>query len=125
MKKFGGTCLQGRCRKLIGTFSATDLRGCYLNTLKSWLGISALAFTEEVATSPLYTASENTENNIRRELVTCHAESPLSEVIEKAVTKHVHRVWVVDQEGLLMGVVSLTDVIRVIRQSLISLYGDM
>jgi len=27
--------------KLIGTFSATDLRGCYTNTLKSLLGISA------------------------------------------------------------------------------------
>ncbi|KAJ1393468.1 CBS domain [Sesbania bispinosa] len=110
--------LSGRCRKLIGTFSATDLRGCYLATLKSWLGISALAFTEEIATSPLFTASD-TENS-RRELVTCCADSPFSEVIDKAVTKHVHRVWVVDQEGLLMGVVSLTDVIRVMRQSLLS-----
>jgi CBS-domain-containing membrane protein len=115
--------LQGRCRKLIGTFSATDLRGCYINTLKSWLGISALAFTEQIATSPLYTASE-TQNDIssssRRELVTCYAESTLSEVIDKAVAKHVHRIWVVDQEGLLVGVVSLTDVIRVIRQSMLS-----
>lgn len=112
--------MQGRCRKLIGTFSATDLRGCYINTLKSWLGISALAFTEEVATSPLFTASHDTQND-KRELVTCYAESPLSEVIEKAVTKHVHRIWVVDQEDLLIGVVSLTDVIRIMRQSLLSL----
>lgn len=113
--------MQGRCRKLIGTFSATDLRGCYLATLKSWLGISALAFTEEVATSPLFTASDTEiSGTSRRELVTCHAESPLYEVIDKAVTKHVHRVWVVDQEGLLVGVVSLTDVIRVIRHSLLS-----
>ncbi|KAG4944968.1 hypothetical protein JHK87_040975 [Glycine soja] len=86
----------GRCRKLIGTFSATDLRGCHVATLKSWLGISALAFTEEVASSPLYTESDTQIN--RRELVTCFAESPLSEVIEKAVTRHVHRVWVVDHE---------------------------
>ncbi|WJX70054.1 SNF1-related protein kinase regulatory subunit gamma-like PV42a [Trifolium repens] len=115
--------INGRCRKLIGTFSATDLRGCYINTLKSWLGISALAFTEQIATSPLYTASE-TQNDIssssRRELVTCYAESTLSEVIDKAVAKHVHRIWVVDQGGLLVGVVSLTDVIRVIRQSMLS-----
>ncbi|KAK7402338.1 hypothetical protein VNO78_14533 [Psophocarpus tetragonolobus] len=108
--------INGRCRKLIGTFSVTDLKGCHLATLKSWLQTSALAFTEEAASSPL-----NTQNSgSRRELVTCFALSPLSEVIEKAVTRHVHRVWVVDQEGFLIGVVSLTDVIRVIRQSLLS-----
>ncbi|KAK7270661.1 hypothetical protein RJT34_25977 [Clitoria ternatea] len=117
--------INGRCRKLIGTFSATDLRGCHVATLKSWLGISALAFTEEVASSPLWNASDTENRGRRRELVTCSAESPLSEVIDKAVTKHVHRVWVVDQEGLLMGVVSLTDVIRVIRQCLLSDSDDM
>ncbi|XP_057450553.1 SNF1-related protein kinase regulatory subunit gamma-like PV42a [Lotus japonicus] len=118
--------INGRCRKLIGTFSATDLRGCYLATLKSWLGISALAFTEEIATSPLFTASDTQNTGTsKRELVTCHAESPLSEVIDKALTNHVHRVWVVDQEGLLMGVVSLTDVIRVMRQSMLSQLDDM
>nr|KYP56798.1 5'-AMP-activated protein kinase subunit gamma-3 [Cajanus cajan] len=115
----------GRCRKLIGTFSATDLRGCYLATLKSWLGISALAFTEEVASSPLYRESDMQNRGYRRELVTCYGESPLSEVIEKAVTKHVHRVWVVDQEGLLVGVVSLTDIIRVIRHYLLSDSDDL
>ncbi|OIW15822.1 hypothetical protein TanjilG_04357 [Lupinus angustifolius] len=117
--------INGRCRKLIGTFSATDLRGCYLATLKSWLGISALAFTEEVATSPLFTAfdTERSENSIR-ELVTCHVESPIHDVIDKVVTKHVHRVWVVDQQDFLVGVVSLSDVIRVIRHSLLSHSDD-
>ncbi|XP_054779970.1 SNF1-related protein kinase regulatory subunit gamma-like PV42a [Prosopis cineraria] len=108
--------IYGRTRKLIGTFSATDLRGCYVATLKSWLGISALAFTEEIGMSPLY--SPNTATSTRQ-LVTCYADSPLSEVIDKAVTKHVHRIWVVDQDGLLVGLVSLTDVIRVIRLSLV------
>ncbi|KAF1886340.1 hypothetical protein Lal_00045572 [Lupinus albus] len=112
--------INGRCRKLVGTFSASDLRGCYLATLKSWLGVNALAFTEEVATSPLFTTSDTESERCRRELVTCHAESPIYDVIEKAVTKHVHRVWVVDQEGLLVGVVSLTDIVRVIRHSLLS-----
>ncbi|CAL0324164.1 unnamed protein product [Lupinus luteus] len=117
--------INGRCRKLIGTFSATDLRGCYLATVKSWLGISALAFSEEVATSPLFTASDTERSeSSRRELVTCYAESPIHDVIDKLVTKHVHRVWVVDQEGLLVGVVSLTDVIRVIRHSLLSVSDD-
>lgn len=106
--------LQGRCRKLVGTFSATDLRGCYFETLKSWLGKSALAFTQEIVMGT--PADRGTP---RRELVTCLAESPLWEVIEKAVTKHVHRVWVVDQQGMLVGIVSLSDIIRVVRASLL------
>lgn len=52
--------------------------------------------------------------------MTCYAESPLHEVVEKAVTKHVRRVWVVDDAGLLVGLVSLTDIIRVIRASFVS-----
>ncbi|KAI4355754.1 hypothetical protein L6164_004497 [Bauhinia variegata] len=115
--------INAKGRKVIGTFSATDLRGCYLATLKSWLPVSALTFTEETSTSPLYTGStsiHDTTGASRRELVTCGAESPLYAVIDKAVTKHVHRVWVVDEQGLLLGLVSLTDVIRVIRHSLLS-----
>ncbi|KAJ7962847.1 SNF1-related protein kinase regulatory subunit gamma-like PV42a [Quillaja saponaria] len=107
--------INGRGRKLIGTFSATDLRGCHLATLQSWLSISALEYTEKMSTSPLFTGNTISE----RELVTCFGETSLYEVIDKAVTKRVHRVWVVDKQGLLFGVVSLTDVIRVLRQSMI------
>ncbi|KAG7992594.1 hypothetical protein I3843_02G135300 [Carya illinoinensis] len=107
--------MQGRGRKLIGTFSATDLRGRLLATLQSWLPLSALDFTESVSKSPLYASSDSP-----RELVTCVAESSLAEVIDKAATRHVHRVWVVDQQGLLVGLVSLTDMIRVLRFSLLS-----
>ncbi|XP_030968064.1 LOW QUALITY PROTEIN: SNF1-related protein kinase regulatory subunit gamma-like PV42a [Quercus lobata] len=105
--------INGRGRKLIGTFSSTDLRGSLLATLQSWLPLSALDFTEYVSKGPLYASSDSP-----RQLVTCLPESSLTEVIDKAVTKHVHRVWVVDQQGLLVGLVSLTDIIRVIRLSL-------
>ena len=36
-----------------------------------------------------------------------------------AVRKHVHWVWVVDHEGLLQGLVSLTDMLRVIRETVL------
>ncbi len=72
--------------------------------------------TELVSTSPVYNASNVSE----RELVVCHLESPLAEVMDKAVTKHVQRVWVVDGQGFLVGIVSLTDTIRVIKATLIS-----
>ncbi|GMY34053.1 SNF1-related protein kinase regulatory subunit gamma-like PV42a [Fagus crenata] len=107
--------INGRGQKLIGTFSATDLRGCLLATLQSWLPLSALEFTECLSKRP-----QNASSDSPRELVTCLAESSLAEVIDKAVTNHVHRVWVVDQQGLLVGLVSLTDMIRVLRLSLIS-----
>lgn len=105
--------MQGKGRKLIGTFSATDLRGCPIAQLQSWLPLSVLDFTQK--------GSAASELGISpRELVTCNAESSLAQAMDKAVTKHVHRVWVVDQQGLLTGLVSLTDMIRVIRVSLLS-----
>ena len=89
-----------------------------MSTLQSWLPLSALDFTETVSTSPLF--AEANVGAPKRELVTCQAESSLAEVIDKAVTNHVHRVWAVDQQGFLVGLVSLTDMIRVLRLSLLS-----
>ncbi|XP_050230681.1 SNF1-related protein kinase regulatory subunit gamma-like PV42a [Mercurialis annua] len=111
--------INGKRRKLIGTFSATDLRGCHLSALQTWLPLTALEFTELVASSPIF-ASPNTSIVLPKELVTCHLVSPLAEVIDKAVVKHVHRVWAVDQQGFLDGLVSLTDIIKVVRASLLS-----
>ncbi|GAV81489.1 LOW QUALITY PROTEIN: CBS domain-containing protein, partial [Cephalotus follicularis] len=110
--------INGRFRKLIGTFSSTDLRSCHLATLQKWLPLSAIEFTETVLTSSLYATSKTEISS--RQLVTCHIDSPLAEVIDKAVTKHVHRVCVVDQECFLVDLISLTDIIRVIRVELVS-----
>ncbi|PKI31991.1 SNF1-related protein kinase regulatory subunit gamma-like PV42a [Punica granatum] len=108
----------GEGRRLVGTFSATDLRGCHLATLQSWLFVSALDFTEKTSSSPLYAGTS--EGTRPRRPVTCKNESSLTEVMEKAVDKHVHRVWVVDDQGLLTGIVSLTDIIRVLRVAILS-----
>lgn len=110
--------INGKGRKLIGTFSATDLRGCPVTQLQSWLPLSVMDFTEKVTTSPLHGSTNS--RSPWRELVTCFAESCLGEAIDKAVAKHVHRVWVVDRQGSLVGLVSLTDMIRAVRISLLS-----
>ncbi|KAF5932320.1 hypothetical protein HYC85_028491 [Camellia sinensis] len=110
--------INGKGRKLIGTFSSTDLRGCPISEMQSWLQESVLDFTETLSASPSHTAS--TQVTSPRELVACRGESNLAEVIDKAVTKQVHRVWVVDQQGLLDGLVSPTDMISVTRASLLS-----
>ncbi|XP_010259719.1 PREDICTED: SNF1-related protein kinase regulatory subunit gamma-like PV42b [Nelumbo nucifera] len=115
------TVLQGKGRKLIGTFSASDLRGCPIALLQSWLSIGVIEFIEHISIAPSNLAGDLSHS--ARELVTCYANSSLSEVINKVVGAYLHRVWVVDQQGLLTGVVSLTDMIRVIRESLLSEFG--
>ncbi|KAF6170583.1 hypothetical protein GIB67_037435 [Kingdonia uniflora] len=105
--------VDGRGRKLIGTFSATDLRGCPIDVLQALLQSSVLEFTENMSTKAGCEVSHSS-----RELVTCNSWTPLAEVVEKATNDHVHRVWVVDQLGLLEGIVSITDMLRVIRTSM-------
>ncbi|CAN6237193.1 unnamed protein product [Urochloa humidicola] len=60
---------------------------------------------------------QNSNEQQREAMVTCSPESTLGEVIEAAAGRHVHRLWVVDEEGLLRGVVSLTDVLRAVREA--------
>lgn len=55
-----------------------------------------------------------------KEMVSCQPQAALAEVIEKIVSKHVHRVWVVDEQGLLAGLVSLTDIVGTLGVSLLS-----
>ncbi|KAI4977720.1 hypothetical protein ZWY2020_014274 [Hordeum vulgare] len=140
----------GRGKKVVETFSATDLRDCPVAQLRSWLGASVTEFKDKVAeyrregSKPLDaaagvqspdegdtintavdagtgTGNEEEKPPRTREMVTCSFESTLGEVIEKAAASHVHRLWVVDgkgeEEGMLRGVVSLTDVLRVVREA--------
>uniref|UniRef100_A0A0E0CFX1 CBS domain-containing protein n=1 Tax=Oryza meridionalis TaxID=40149 RepID=A0A0E0CFX1_9ORYZ len=111
----------GRGRRVVETFSATDLRDCPVAELQAWLGVAVAEFKKKVAVyraGVLAADEEEEERRRRREMVTCSPESTLGEAIEKAVAHHVHRLWVVD-EGLLAGVVSLTDVLRVVREAAI------
>lgn len=107
--------MQGKGKKLIGTFSATDLRGCPISFLQSCLRVPVLEFTERTSTGPVKANSNMVQSS--KELVTCFTNSSVLDVIDKAVDGHVHRVWVVDQHGLLVGIVSLTDILRVLRSS--------
>ncbi|KAI4387458.1 hypothetical protein MLD38_005286 [Melastoma candidum] len=113
-----GQLLDGYGKSLVGTFSATDIRRCHVSEIEKWLSATAQEFTESISAVTLHNGGTAATSS-SRELVTCGDYSPLSEAIEKAVTKHVHRVWVVDGE-LLVGLVSLTDIIRVLRLSLLS-----
>ncbi|KAJ8560036.1 hypothetical protein K7X08_004094 [Anisodus acutangulus] len=105
--------VNGKKRKLVGTFSATDLRTCPVPQMQPLFNLEVLDFLKMLSETPLYESTGLRSS--WREQVTCHTESSLREVMEKVVSDHVHRIWVVDEQGLLEGVVSLTDMIRVIR----------
>ena len=45
--------------------------------------------------------------------VMCHSDSPMAKVMSNALSTQVHHTWVVDQEGLLTGVVSFSNIIRI------------
>ncbi|CAE5964832.1 unnamed protein product [Arabidopsis arenosa] len=114
--------VDGKNRRVLGTFSASDLKGCHLATLRSWLPLNALDFVEKIPRTPLFTAATSTPG---RELVTCHVTSTLAQVIHMVTTKRVHRVWVVNQNDRLQGLVSLTDIIATVRSALLSGAQDL
>lgn len=97
----------------MGTFSATDLRCCPISRMRSCLNLGVVEFLEKLSTTPLHEAS-GLRSSIRDPIV-CSGESLMGEAIDKVVTYSVHRVWIVDHLGSLHGLVSLTDIIRVIR----------
>lgn len=139
------TLQYGSGQRAVETFSATDLRDCPVAQLQPWLGISVTEFKRKVAeyrasarlvvpgadatdtgtpvagyaNTPAAAAATDEEQSEQQEsaLVTCSPESTLGEAIEAAALRHVHRLWVVDEEGLLRGVVSLTDILRAVREA--------
>ncbi|KAK6124673.1 hypothetical protein DH2020_041577 [Rehmannia glutinosa] len=113
-----GELINGKDRKLVGTFSATDLRGCPIPLLQRCLQMNVVDFINRLSGIPLHEASGL--RNSTKELISCRPESLLGEVVDKVVNNHVHRVWVVDESGLLVGLISLTDIIRVTRVWLLS-----
>jgi len=79
--------------RLMGNISASDLRG----------------FTPGRMVKALYTSLSRFLGDKPVHSVT--ASNTLGEVIEKLVTNHIHRVWVVADDGKPIGVVSLCDII--------------
>lgn len=122
----GPMLMTSQGRRLVGTFSATDLRGCPPRMLQSWLSLPVLEFTEKLSKAEKFTHNSATAAALTsispgsRPLVTCLVTSSLEEVISKAVDYHVHRVWVVDQEGLLIGLIALTDILRAIHSKVVA-----
>ncbi|KAJ4816448.1 SNF1-related protein kinase regulatory subunit gamma-like PV42a [Rhynchospora pubera] len=119
----------GRGKRVVETFSASDLRDCPMAQLQSWLGLTVTEFKEKVGalkatlTPEGGTAISDVQQSPK--LITSFPENSLKEVIEMVVVNHVHRVWVVDRQSLLLGLVSLTDILRAVRESALKMDQDM
>ncbi|XP_042415356.1 SNF1-related protein kinase regulatory subunit gamma-like PV42a [Zingiber officinale] len=113
----------GKGKKLVETFSATDLRSCPIALLQSWLSISVTQFKERLSVRASNATSAPMDRDdpgaATRRLITCYHETSMLDVIDSAVSNHVHRLWVIDEEGSLNGVVSLSDMLRVVRDSVL------
>ncbi|XP_073041806.1 SNF1-related protein kinase regulatory subunit gamma-like PV42b [Primulina eburnea] len=63
---------QGKDRKLVGTFSLSDLRVCPVSQLKSCLHLNIVYFIEKLSETPLHKACNM--KNSTKELISCHPE---------------------------------------------------
>jgi len=84
--------------KLLGNFSISDLRGLGSTDFGELLS-SVSSFLRKFNVKSLYPLS-------------CKTSDTLEFVIMKLVATRVHRLWVVDDAGILRGVLSLTDVMK-------------
>jgi len=92
--------------KLVGTLSASDVRGIKLDQLESVL-------------DPVVTYLSKISGGQSRPLVTVTPNDGLKQVMEKIILGKVHRVWVVDANNKPIGVVTCTDVIKVVFDALV------
>jgi len=82
--------------KLVGNLSASDLRGVKATEVEQLLSTPVLDF--------LKTQSHTA-------LVVCKPSSTLRQVIHMLVEQRVHRLWVVDDNHHMVGLVTLTDIV--------------
>ncbi len=108
----------------MGKFSASDLRGCTAEVLQAWSSLSIMDFFGKASVAQQFgvgaAAAYHKEGSFdSREMVsppvTCYLTSSLQEVMSTALQNHVHHVWVVDNQGLLLGVVTFSDIMKAVR----------
>lgn len=97
---------QGR---LISSFSASDLKGCEPGLLFKSLQESVVQFVRSA------------EQRLRpqqpgRASISCKVGDAVGDVVKKLLDYRIHRVWVVDQKNVVIGVVAFSDIFSLLRQ---------
>jgi len=88
--------------RLVGNFSAFDVRGLYTT---DWVGfmLSVESFLRKYSPSSLC-------------CVSCGAKTTLYYIVREMLTARVRRVWIVDENGIPCGVVSTTDIMKLLKE---------
>jgi CBS-domain-containing membrane protein len=96
---------------LCGTLSTSDIRGTVVETLKS-LNLPILDFLKVA-------------NTLQYPQVTCDEKTTFCELLLKIQARDVHRVWMLDRNNQLSGVVSLTDIFSMLAKHLMPSKGEV
>lgn len=126
--------------KVVGTLSASNLRGVTTEVLKGLPYLTVIDFLSRASMARRFGFGAVHKDGSRRNSaaatlrtsddgagpsadvagpkspVTCLAETKLGDVIKQALKSRTRQVWVTDSGGLLSGVITFSDVIRVLRK---------
>eukprot|EP01120_Amphizonella_sp_Union-15-10_P016759 TRINITY_DN9024_c0_g1_i1.p1 TRINITY_DN9024_c0_g1~~TRINITY_DN9024_c0_g1_i1.p1 ORF type:complete len:257 (+),score=36.45 TRINITY_DN9024_c0_g1_i1:1-771(+) len=94
--------------KLIDQLSASDLREISFYASSDNFNFKSLL----VSVSEMLSVIKRVTKRPKHFLVQVHLETPLKDIIKIMVENRIHRVWLVDKDGVLDRVVSMTDIIR-------------
>jgi CBS domain-containing protein len=99
MREINAVAIVDDSDTVVGNLSSSDLRGITRFTLGR-LFMPVLDFLKEMHGGKV------------PKPLTCRMETPLLEVLNMVHTSRVHRVWVVDDGGQLLDVITLSDMLR-------------
>lgn len=89
--------------------------------LRAWSSLPVLSFFGKASVAhrfgmgAAHSAGSCESQEFLKTPITCKMETLLVEVMAKTIANRVHRIWVIDDQGLLVGVVSLSDILKVAR----------
>ncbi len=118
---FSGAPIVNEAGRAVGVLSLSDIVVHDRNTV-----VRARPMPEYYARSDLRAAAgedlpgfqvEAVDRTLVRDVMTpavisAHPDAPIRKVIEEMLLLHVHRMFVIDREGVLVGVVSMSDILR-------------
>jgi len=99
LNRYSGVAVIEEDGSVIANFSISDLRILSEHNIKL-LGHTVEKFLEEIKKFPMH-----------KPPVTCTPDSPLEDVIKTLVNEHIHRVYVANEKGQPIGVVSTSDIV--------------
>ena len=101
-------------KKLIGVLSASDLQG-FLGEEMHLLGSPVLQF-KQYAKKKLQEVSNDADHYSTLDpVIFCKDYDTLESVVSRFASSHVHRIFVMDDEMQMIGVISLTDLFKLLQ----------